>query len=109
MQYFRACLNFAALSRLAGKARLGQAKQGQNINTVLSVASIATDFGHIDVYDINRSNVIFQNLSQLCCFVHPSGQALRVIQFSPDTGQILTAGDDGVTCIWDIATRSLKR
>jgi hypothetical protein len=45
----------------------------------------------------------------MCCFVHPSGLGLRVSQFSPDASQLMTAGDDGLVCLWDIATRSLKR
>jgi len=32
-----------------------------------------------------------------------------LMKLSPDASQLMTAGDDGLVCLWDIATRSLKR
>uniref|UniRef100_A0A1Y1JZX4 WD repeat, SAM and U-box domain-containing protein 1 n=2 Tax=Photinus pyralis TaxID=7054 RepID=A0A1Y1JZX4_PHOPY len=41
--------------------------------------------------------------------VQMNGDAIRVCRFAPDSSVLVTAGDNGAICIWDLVHRSLTR
>ncbi|KAF5304797.1 hypothetical protein FQR65_LT07814 [Abscondita terminalis] len=41
--------------------------------------------------------------------VQMNGDAIRVCRFAPDSSVLVTAGDNGAVCIWDLIHRSLTR
>ncbi|KAK4885802.1 hypothetical protein RN001_002073 [Aquatica leii] len=41
--------------------------------------------------------------------VQMNGDAIRVCRFAPDSSVLVTAGDNGAICIWDLIHRSLTR
>jgi WD40 repeat protein len=46
---------------------------------------------------------------KLYTMVQVNGDAIRVCRFAPDSSILVTAGDNGAVCIWDLVHRSLIR
>ncbi|XP_063919485.1 WD repeat, SAM and U-box domain-containing protein 1-like isoform X2 [Zophobas morio] len=46
---------------------------------------------------------------RLYTMVQVNGDAIRVCRFAPDSSILVTAGDNGAVCIWDLVHRSLIR
>lgn len=42
-------------------------------------------------------------------FTQVNGDAIRICKFSPDSTVIVTGGDNGAICIWDLVHKSLIR
>ncbi|XP_048523830.1 WD repeat, SAM and U-box domain-containing protein 1 isoform X3 [Dendroctonus ponderosae] len=49
------------------------------------------------------------SLTKLHTMTQVNGDAIRVCSFSPDSTLLVTAGDNGAVCIWDLVHRSLIR
>lgn len=49
------------------------------------------------------------SLTKLFTMTQVNGDAIRVCSFSPDSTLLVTAGDNGAVCIWDLIHRSLIR
>ncbi|CAG9853569.1 unnamed protein product [Phyllotreta striolata] len=47
------------------------------------------------------------NCSKLYAITQVNGDAIRVCRFSPDSTVLITAGDNGAICVWDLVHRSL--
>ncbi|KAK9884031.1 hypothetical protein WA026_004964 [Henosepilachna vigintioctopunctata] len=50
-----------------------------------------------------------RSLEKIYTMTQVSGDPIRVCRFSPDSTIIVTAGDNGAVCIWDLARRMLIR
>ncbi|KAF5304695.1 hypothetical protein FQA39_LY09472 [Lamprigera yunnana] len=47
--------------------------------------------------------------TQIHTMVQMNGDAIRACRFAPDSSVLVTAGDNGAVCIWDLVHRSLTR
>ncbi|KAG5863145.1 WD repeat, partial [Gonioctena quinquepunctata] len=47
------------------------------------------------------------NCAKLYTMTQVNGDAIRVCRFSPDSALLVTAGDNGAICVWDLVHRSL--
>nr|XP_023030381.1 WD repeat, SAM and U-box domain-containing protein 1-like isoform X1 [Leptinotarsa decemlineata]XP_023030382.1 WD repeat, SAM and U-box domain-containing protein 1-like isoform X1 [Leptinotarsa decemlineata]XP_023030383.1 WD repeat, SAM and U-box domain-containing protein 1-like isoform X1 [Leptinotarsa decemlineata] len=47
------------------------------------------------------------NCTKLYTMTQVNGDAIRVCRFSPDSAILVTAGDNGAICVWDLVHRSL--
>lgn len=50
-----------------------------------------------------------QTGSKIHAMVQVGGEAVRVCRFSPDSTLLVTAGDNGQVCLWDLVRRNLIR
>lgn len=60
---------------------------------------------------INSSDHSFliQTGSKIHTMVQVGGESVRTCKFSPDSTNLVTAGDNGQVCLWDLIRRTLIR
>jgi WD40 repeat protein len=66
-------------------------------------------FKHIVQILIIRNLYYLQSGLKIHTMVQVGGEAVRVCKFSPDSSLLVTAGDNGQVCVWDLIRRTLIR
>ncbi|XP_023289157.1 WD repeat, SAM and U-box domain-containing protein 1 [Orussus abietinus] len=59
--------------------------------------------------NVNLSTLQLQSGAKIHTMVQIGGESVRVCKFSPDSTLLVTAGDNGQVCLWDLVRRNLIR